>query len=234
VLMQARHPEVSAWALLLACGYPVLEVLFSILRRRRRRRSPGDADRLHLHSLVKRRVVRRLLPHASHLVRNSVTGAFMWAAALLPAAIAVNWPTNTPVLVPGFGLCAFLYSAVYARLTQFHWFLSAATPHLKMAKKFSMFRARMSSEAHARAAARAEAMLLEMQLHSIRKTGNVTQFGLAHALDVAQGAFSRLEHREEMYVKTLRGYIRALGGELQFVAKFPDAEINVRNFEPVH
>jgi UDP-N-acetylmuramyl pentapeptide phosphotransferase/UDP-N-acetylglucosamine-1-phosphate transferase len=127
VLMQARHPEVSAWAPLLLCGYPVLEVLFSILRRRRRRKSAGDADRLHLHSLVKRRVVRRLLPHASHLVRNSVTGAIMWGAALVPAAIAVSWPTDTPALVLGFAVCAFLYSAVYARLTQFRWCISPAT-----------------------------------------------------------------------------------------------------------
>ena len=107
--------------------------MFSVLRRRRRHRSPGDADRLHLHSLVKCRVVRRLLPHASHLVRNSVTGAIMWGAALLPAFVAVNWPTDTPTLMLGFAVCAFLYSAVYARLTQFHWCLNALTPQLRTA-----------------------------------------------------------------------------------------------------
>ena len=133
VLMVERHPELSAWAPLLVCAYPVLEVLFSVLRRRRRRRSPGDADRLHLHSLVKRRVVRRLLPHASHLVRNSVTGAIMWGATLLPAVIAVNWPTDTSALMLGFAVCALLYSAVYARITQFRWCLSAATLHLRTA-----------------------------------------------------------------------------------------------------
>lgn len=127
VLMLARHPGVSAWAPMLACGYPVLEVLFSILRRRRRSLSAGGADRLHLHSLVKRRVVRTLLPAASNLVRNSVTGAIMWVAALIPAVIAVTWPNNTPVLVIGWLGCALLYSAVYARLTQFQWCFSPAT-----------------------------------------------------------------------------------------------------------
>ena len=121
VLMLARHPGVSAWAPMLVCGYPVLEVLFSIARRRRRGLSPGAADRLHLHSLVKRRVVRALLPRSSKLVRNSVTGALMWGAALVPAAIAVSWPTNTPALILSFGVCALLYAAVYARLTQFRW-----------------------------------------------------------------------------------------------------------------
>lgn len=103
-----------------------------------------------------------------------------------------------------------------------------------MGKKFSTLRARMSSEAQSRAAARAEAMLLEMQLQDIRKSRNVTQVELAYVLNVEQAAISKLENREDMYVSTLREYIRALGGELQLVAKFPDAEIKVHNFEPIH
>ncbi|MDP3190353.1 glycosyltransferase [Rhodoferax sp.] len=131
VLLLARHPEVSAWAPLLVCGYPVLEVGFSILRRHRRGVSTGHPDRLHLHSLVKRRVARRLMPGTSNLVRNSTTGAIMWLPALLPTLIAVNYPGYTPTLVLGWLLCALLYSAVYARLTQFRWCFSAATLQAK-------------------------------------------------------------------------------------------------------
>ncbi|MDH6186000.1 glycosyltransferase [Polaromonas sp. CG_23.6] len=127
VLVLARHAEVSAWAPLLVCGYPILEVLFSIVRRRRRHLSPGDPDRLHLHSLVKRRLARALLPHAGNLARNSVTGSIMWIAALVPAAIAVTWPTHTATLVLGFVVCGLLYTAIYARLTQFRWFFQPVT-----------------------------------------------------------------------------------------------------------
>lgn len=127
VLILDRHREVSAWAPMLVCGFPILEVLFSIVRRRRRHLSPGDPDRLHLHSLVKRRLSRALLPKASNLVRNSATGAIMWLAALVPAAIAVTWPTHTTMLVLGFVVCALLYTAAYARLTQFRWFWVAPT-----------------------------------------------------------------------------------------------------------
>ena len=127
VLILARHSKISAWAPMLICGYPVLEVLFSIIRRRRRNLSPGDPDRLHLHSLVKRRLVRRLLPKAGNLVRNSVTGAIMWSAALLPALIAVQWPTSTAMLMLGFVFCGLVYSAAYARLTQFKWCFTPAT-----------------------------------------------------------------------------------------------------------
>jgi UDP-N-acetylmuramyl pentapeptide phosphotransferase/UDP-N-acetylglucosamine-1-phosphate transferase len=127
VLMLDRHPEISAWAPMLVCGYPLLEVAFSVMRRHRRGLGVGAADRLHLHSLVKRRVVKRLFPKASNLARNSTTGAAMWLAALLPALIATRWATDTPMLAAGFAVCAFAYSAVYARLTQFVWCFAAAT-----------------------------------------------------------------------------------------------------------
>ena len=126
VLLLARHPELSAWAALMVCGYPVLEVMFSVWRRRRRGHNAGQPDRMHLHSLVKRRLVRRLLPHASNLVRNSTTGALMWLVALLPALIGLHWTSNTPALVVGAVVCAALYSSAYARLTQFRWCFGVA------------------------------------------------------------------------------------------------------------
>lgn len=121
VLLLWRHPGLSAWAPLLICGYPVLEVGFSIWRRRKRRLNPGHPDRLHMHSLIKRRVVRRWFPYSHNLARNSITGAMMWGFAALPALCALRWPTHTPALVLCFLLCAFGYSALYARLTQFRW-----------------------------------------------------------------------------------------------------------------
>src|SRR6185312_13200326 len=128
VLLLARHPEVSAWAPMLVCGYPILEVGFSFRRKSKREGySPGQPDRLHLHMLINRRLIPRLLPHAGSRARNSATGAVMWGAALLPAFIAVQWPTHTPALVLGFAACVLLYAAAYARLTQFRWCFSAAT-----------------------------------------------------------------------------------------------------------
>ncbi len=135
VLILQRHPEVSAWSPMLVCGFPVLEVLFSIVRRRRRNLSPGSPDRLHLHSLVKRRLTRRLMPRLSNLARNSATGSIMWLAALLPAVIAVQWSQSTHILVLGFCLCAFVYSIVYARLTQFRWCFSAVTTRVSTPKR---------------------------------------------------------------------------------------------------
>lgn len=127
VLLLARHTEVSAWAPLLACGFPILEVVFSMLRRRRRSQKVGDPDCLHLHSLVHRRLVRRLLPSASPLARNSITGVLVSCAGVLPVWMAVHWATDTPTLVLGLVLCVLIYSASYARLTQFRWCFGALT-----------------------------------------------------------------------------------------------------------
>ena len=103
-----------------------------------------------------------------------------------------------------------------------------------MAKKFSELRAKMSPEAQSRAAARAEAMLVEMQLQELRKARHVTQVEVAKAMSVEQAAVSKLERREDMYVSTLREYVKALGGELKLVASFPDAEIQVHPFDLAH
>lgn len=103
-----------------------------------------------------------------------------------------------------------------------------------MAKNFNELRAKMSPEAQSRSAARAEAMLVEMQLQELRKTRQVTQVEVAKAMNVEQAAVSKLERREDMYVSTLREYVKALGGELKLVASFPDADIQVHPFELAH
>jgi len=103
-----------------------------------------------------------------------------------------------------------------------------------MANKFSALRAGMTPAAQARAAARAESMLVEMQLQALRKSRKATQSEVAKAMHVEQAAVSKLERREDMYISTLREYVKALGGELKLVASFPDAEIQVHPFEPAH
>ncbi|MBX3657258.1 MAG: glycosyltransferase family 4 protein [Ramlibacter sp.] len=127
VLLPMRNPTISVWATLLACAYPILETVFSMVRRRRHRRSPGAADRLHLHSLINRRLVRRWLPGVRGLWTNSLTGALMWGSALMPAVLSVLWPEDSLKLALSFAVCGLAYSASYARLTQFRWCISPAT-----------------------------------------------------------------------------------------------------------
>jgi len=128
VLFLARHPQVSAWQVLLVCAYPILEVCFSVLRRRRRGLSPGAPDRLHLHSLVKQRLVRQRFSQRSNLWRNSATGILMCCVSAVPVVVALALPADNFSMAIGLFLCAGAYWLVYARLSQFHWCLGAAAP----------------------------------------------------------------------------------------------------------
>lgn len=70
---------------------------------------------------------------------------------------------------------------------------------------------------------RAEALIAEeMTLRKLRKERAFTQADIAKLLGVGQDNISRLENREDMRISTLRGYIRALGGDLEVIARFPD------------
>ena len=122
VLLLARHPEVSAFAPLLVCIYPVMEVVFSIWRRKRRHLHPGQADRLHLHSLVKRRITPKIVPHASALMRNSVTGALMWVPAAIPAVLAFWFKADTGLLFGCMTVFCAAYVYFYKRISSFRGF----------------------------------------------------------------------------------------------------------------
>jgi UDP-N-acetylmuramyl pentapeptide phosphotransferase/UDP-N-acetylglucosamine-1-phosphate transferase len=121
ILLPMRNPEVSAWAGLLACGYPILETLFSIARRHRRCQHPVHADRLHLHSLIKCRVSRKKLPHWPLVLRNAAVSPVLWIYSLLPAGLAIQFWSQTWALVTAFIFCALVYAVFYARLIYFRW-----------------------------------------------------------------------------------------------------------------
>lgn len=99
-----------------------------------------------------------------------------------------------------------------------------------MAKKFSKLREGMSVEAQAQSEAKAHAMLKEMPLHELRKARGLSQKTLAEVLHVQQPAVAKMERRTDMYLSTLRNHIRAMGGELDVIARFPDGEVKIENF----
>ena len=121
VMLPMRNPAVSVWAALLACGYPVLEVLFSIARRFERAHHPGHPDRLHLHSLIKSRMSRKHLSHWPTVLKNSAVSPLLWLYALIPASLAVCLARHTLWLILGFVVSAMVYSICYARLIYFRW-----------------------------------------------------------------------------------------------------------------
>jgi UDP-N-acetylmuramyl pentapeptide phosphotransferase/UDP-N-acetylglucosamine-1-phosphate transferase len=130
VLLTMRNPQIDGFTPLLICAYPVLEVLFSVIRRRKREgHHPGQPDKAHLHHFIHRRFVPRIAPNATAALRNGLTSPFCWVYATLPSAWAVFFHGNTAMLAAGFVLAAFTYTVIYARLTQFSWCLRPLTVH---------------------------------------------------------------------------------------------------------
>ncbi|HME82766.1 MAG TPA: XRE family transcriptional regulator [Candidatus Eremiobacteraceae bacterium] len=69
-------------------------------------------------------------------------------------------------------------------------------------------------------------------LSELRRTRQLTQDALADLLGMTQPEVSKLEHRTDLYVSTLRRYIEAVGGELQIIARFPEGEIELIELVP--
>ncbi len=76
-------------------------------------------------------------------------------------------------------------------------------------------------------------MLADMPLQELRLARGLTQGQLATTLNVRQASISKLERRADLYISTLRSHIEALGGELDIIARFPDGEVRIANFEDV-
>lgn len=100
-----------------------------------------------------------------------------------------------------------------------------------MAKKYKDLRKKMSPEARARADEVARELVAEMPLQALRQARDLSQEELATILHVNQAAISKLERRTDMYISTLRRFVRAMGGELQITACFPDGVVRITQFE---
>jgi predicted XRE-type DNA-binding protein len=58
-------------------------------------------------------------------------------------------------------------------------------------------------------------------LHQLRKIAGMAQADIAAALHIKQPSVSRIEKQTDMYLSTLRGYVEAMGGELELVVRLP-------------
>ena len=101
-----------------------------------------------------------------------------------------------------------------------------------MAKSFKKLRDKMSPEARERVDRRVRETLLEMMLQELRqKVLGKTQTQLAALLEVTQGAISQLEGRQGILLSRLAKYVRALGGDLELIAHFPDSDVRITQFD---
>ncbi len=123
VLAVVRNPGINAWQVLAIYAYPVIEVLFSIYRRKILRDSrAGAPDRLHLHSLFYRRVARqRLGPKHHPWLCNAGVACFVTSWLLVATLSALLFGTTVGGAACLVALQVLAYIAIYMRLVRGHW-----------------------------------------------------------------------------------------------------------------
>ena len=77
----------------------------------------------------------------------------------------------------------------------------------------------------------AELIAEEATLRQVREAREQSQEQVAKQLHIKQAAVSKLERRTDMYLSTLRGFIEAMGGKLEIVARFPNRAVRITQFE---
>lgn len=103
-----------------------------------------------------------------------------------------------------------------------------------MTKPYKLLRKKMSKHSRESSAKKTKTMLKElMALKELRNALKLSQKKLASTLDVDQANISQIENRTDMFISTLRSYIQAMGGELDIIARFPQGEVHINQFEDI-
>jgi transcriptional regulator with XRE-family HTH domain len=93
----------------------------------------------------------------------------------------------------------------------------------KLTVPFEDVLARFSPEQRAEIERRAAELIAEeLTLQELRKAQALTQQKMARALGISQESVSNIETRADMLISTLRGYVKAMGGELSLRVSFPN------------
>jgi len=123
VLTIVRNPAINAWQILAIYAYPVIEVLFSMYRRKILRSAHvGAPDRLHLHSLFYRRIACTRFSSARYAwSRNAGVACFVTAWLATATVTAILFGDTVPAAVALVCLQMLIYIAVYMRLVRGHW-----------------------------------------------------------------------------------------------------------------
>ncbi|MBW8896709.1 MAG: glycosyltransferase family 4 protein [Massilia sp.] len=130
VLLLVRNSSVNAWQVLSICAYPVIEVLFSIYRRRFIQKvSPGAPDALHLHTLVYRRLVFKYVDKNSRnpWKRNAAVACIIPPVVAVCVAVSVLVGTSIAMSMLTVLAQVVIYVAVYGRLVRGRWTTSEAS-----------------------------------------------------------------------------------------------------------
>lgn len=120
ILLVQRHEEISPWFALVINGYPILETLFTIYRRKiHQGKSPGQPDGAHLHSLIYRRILMSKHHDQNLFSANSKTAPYFWVLVGLSITPALIWWDLTYILMGTSLIFVTFYIWLYTKIVNF-------------------------------------------------------------------------------------------------------------------
>ena len=102
-----------------------------------------------------------------------------------------------------------------------------------MTKSLNEIKKKVSPEILKVAEEKTKQLLMELLLQKLRHARELSQEQIAGTLPVNQAAISKLERRTDMYISTLRNFIRAMGGDLEIRAIFPEGIVKINQFHSI-
>lgn len=118
ILLINRHPEISPWFAVTINVYAILEPLFSIYRRKFiHKRSSGLSDRMHMHSLIFKRIAKGDLENS---YKNSRAAHAILISTLIAVIYSVIWYQSTFSLIIFTLGYAFIYYYIYKKIVTFN------------------------------------------------------------------------------------------------------------------
>src|SRR5712691_10353534 len=91
-----------------------------------------------------------------------------------------------------------------------------------MGRSLDQIIAELPPERRERVEARYQELRQEVEgLRELRRIAGKAQADIATALNIKQPSVSKIEKQADMYLSTLRGYVEAIGGQLELVVKLP-------------
>lgn len=118
LLLPLRNEEISPWASLLTCAYPIVEVLYSMARRMKAQLKAGHPDNLHLHTLIKTRMVRRYFTVLPNWAKNALVAPAIWLCSAVLGLVASYYVSDVLMLVALFVGFVLWYHVTYRFLAR--------------------------------------------------------------------------------------------------------------------
>ena len=119
ILLAMRHADLSKWSLLAIASWPVMETIFSIVRRKLTRRPADRPDRMHFHHVVMRGLEIISKSRISRQMSNPLAALIILPIACIPAILGILYSQSHQAGVAIFLMSSCLYIFLYTGMVHF-------------------------------------------------------------------------------------------------------------------